>query len=79
MMGDNRDGSADSREFRFGISPGEEITDGAQLGKVGFVPYENLIGPAKILFWSYDDDFRLTNPLTWVTALRWQRLGNLVE
>jgi signal peptidase I len=81
MMGDNRDGSADSREQRLGngVGPNDEITDASQLGKVGFVPFENLIGPAKILFWSYDHTFKLTNPLTWVTALRWRRLGNLVD
>src|SRR5262249_33902985 len=28
------------------------------LDKVGFVPKENLIGPAKILFWSYGNEFR---------------------
>ena len=79
MMGDNRDGSADSREHRYGLGVDDEITSADDLEKVGFVPYENLIGPAKILFWSYDNDFKLTNPITWVTALRWSRLGNLVD
>ncbi|TDQ82534.1 signal peptidase I [Dongia mobilis] len=79
MMGDNRDASNDSRAFRVGLGTDDEITDQRDLGTVGFVPLENLIGPAKILFWSYDDNFELTNPLTWVTALRWRRLGNLVE
>jgi signal peptidase I len=81
MMGDNRDGSRDSRALAGGIwyDTGREITEAKDLDTVGFVPFENLIGPAKILFWSYGEDFQLTNPLTWVTALRWQRLGNLVE
>lgn len=81
MMGDNRDGSNDSRALPGGSCYGadREITDGKELGTVGFVPYENLIGPAKILFWSYGKDFELTNPITWVTALRWSRLANLVE
>jgi signal peptidase I len=81
MMGDNRDRSNDSR-----VGPGimtmpatQEITDPALLDPVGFVPAENLIGPAKILFWSYDDSFRGLNPITWVTALRWQRLLNLIH
>ncbi len=56
-----------------------EISDPALLEDVGFVPAQNLIGPAKILFWSYDDTFKLTNPLTWVTALRWQRLLNFID
>ena len=45
----------------------------------------NLIGPAKILFWSYvtseasEDRFKLYNPITWVTALRFERLLNVIE
>jgi signal peptidase I len=49
------------------------------LDKVGFVPKENLIGPAKILFWSYDNSFHWYNPITWVTALRFGRLLNVIE
>ncbi|MBL8708692.1 MAG: signal peptidase I [Rhodospirillaceae bacterium] len=81
MMGDNRDGSADSRALKYGVEANgdSEITDQALFDKVGFVPLENMIGPAKVLFWSYSSDFELTNPITWVTALRWRRLGNLVE
>jgi signal peptidase I len=56
-----------------------EVSDPALLDKVSFVPAQNLIGPAKILFWSYDDTFKGTNPITWVTALRWQRLLNLID
>jgi signal peptidase I len=49
------------------------------LSKVGFVPKENLIGPAKILFWSYGSSFKWYNPITWVTALRFGRLLNVIE
>jgi signal peptidase I len=81
MMGDNRDNSNDSRagSVMMGVASTEEIRDPALLSPVGFVPAENLIGPAKILFWSYDDSFRGMNPITWVTALRWQRLLNLLH
>lgn len=81
MMGDNRDSSSDSRVTNDNVpyDVNLRITDAAQLGNVGFVPAENLIGPAKILFWSYDNSLKLINPISWVTALRWRRLGDLVE
>lgn len=92
MMGDNRDGSADSRElsqakFLSNMAEfktkceGDVIDETASdcFAKVGFVPKENLIGPAKILFWSYDSSNRWYNPITWVTALRFGRLFNVIE
>ena len=44
MMGDNRDNSSDSR---FPSVPGGT--------GVGYVPFENLVGPAKVIFFSIDD------------------------
>jgi signal peptidase I len=83
MMGDNRDGSNDSRAT---TGTGEQCKTGTIdasnrdcLGVVGFVSKENLIGPAKILFWSYGESFQWYNPITWVTALRFDRLLNVIE
>jgi signal peptidase I len=68
MMGDNRDNSTDSR---------------APYGGVGYVPFENLIGRAEIIFFSaaLDDPraFRLTSPWTWPTDIRWERIFKLVR
>jgi signal peptidase I len=67
MMGDNRDNSTDSR---------------AQWG-VGFVPEENLVGRAEIIFFSADFDnpnaFRLLAPWTWPWDIRWDRFFTLVR
>ncbi|HKP24332.1 MAG TPA: signal peptidase I [Dongiaceae bacterium] len=108
MMGDNRDGSNDSRalgtfeDFMVGVDPNDskavqqaqsdfetqctnDVTNTIDesrakcLGTVGFVAKENLIGPAKILFWSYGDTFHWYNPISWVTALRFDRLLNVIE
>ncbi|MBU2531652.1 MAG: signal peptidase I [Alphaproteobacteria bacterium] len=67
MMGDNRDNSTDSR---------------AQWG-VGFVPHENFVGRAEIIFFSgaFDDPdaFRLLTPWQWPFDIRWDRFFNLVR
>lgn len=67
MMGDNRDNSTDSR---------------AQWG-VGYVPFENFVGRAEIIFFSgaFDDPdaFRLFAPWQWPWDVRWSRFFNLVR
>jgi signal peptidase I len=62
MMGDNRDDSADSR---YPVSQ-----DG-----IGFVPSENLVGRASLMFFSTDGSAELLKPWTWISAIRWERLG----
>ena len=58
MMGDNRDNSQDSRVSNF----------------VGFVPAENLIGRAELLFFSVDDSASIFKPWTWFGAVRYSRI-----
>ncbi|HMN38091.1 MAG TPA: signal peptidase I [Hyphomicrobium sp.] len=69
MMGDNRDNSSDSRD----MSP----------GGVGYVPLENFIGRAEIIFFSAKVDepgaFRWSAPWTWPFDIRWNRLLKLVR
>jgi signal peptidase I len=62
LMGDNRDDSLDSR-----FSPHE--------GGIGFVPVENLIGRATLIFWSTDGTAEYPKPWTWFTALRGDRIA----
>jgi signal peptidase I len=70
MMGDNRDNSTDSRAQspRYGV---------------GYVPYDNLVGRAEIIFFSaaVDDPsaFRLMSPWTWPMDIRWSRIFGLVR
>ena len=61
MMGDNRDNSTDSR-----VSPDE---DG-----VGYVPFENLVGKAEIIFFSIDEDHPFWAFWQWPTSIRWNRI-----
>ena len=69
MMGDNRDNSSDSRV------PGPR--------GVGFVPLENFIGRADVIFFSAavdePDAFQWWAPWTWPFDIRWSRFFNLVR
>ena len=66
MMGDNRDNSLDSRVP-------------AEAGGVGYVPFENIVGKAEILFFSVDDSIRWWEMWKWPSAIRYRRLGHTVS
>jgi signal peptidase I len=59
MMGDNRDNSEDSRFMS---------------GPVGYVPAENLIGRAEIIFFSVGDGAAAWEFWRWPWTIRWSRL-----
>lgn len=63
MMGDNRDNSTDSRV----------------LSQVGYVPYQNIIGRAEILFFSVAEGERAWQFWRWPFAVRWNRLFTTVQ
>jgi len=63
MMGDNRDNSTDSRV----------------LSQVGYVPLENLIGRAEIIFFSVEEGERAWQVWRWPWAVRWSRLFTIVR
>jgi signal peptidase I len=63
MMGDNRDNSTDSRV----------------LSQVGYVPYENLIGRAQILFFSIEEGAHAWELWAWPWSVRWGRIFSLVR
>jgi signal peptidase I len=66
MLGDNRDNSSDSRFRAVPGGPG-----------VGYVPFENLVGPASVIFFSVrtgENGFEFWN---WPWTVRWTRLFRL--
>jgi signal peptidase I len=63
MMGDNRDNSTDSRF----------------LSEVGFVPFENLVGKAKLIFFSIDNDASFLQVWRWPESVRWSRIFDVVH
>jgi signal peptidase I len=58
LMGDNRDSSQDSRALQ----------------RVGYVPFDNLIGRAEIVFFSHDGSASIWEVWKWPTAIRYGRL-----
>jgi signal peptidase I len=63
MMGDNRDNSTDSRF----------------LSEVGYVPFENLVGRAQIIFFSIGEYASFWQVWKWPTDVRWSRLLQVVH
>jgi signal peptidase I len=62
-MGDNRDNSTDSRV----------------LSQVGYVPFENLVGRAQIIFFSIGDGEAAWHIWSWPWSVRWSRLFTIVR
>ncbi|MCL9997908.1 MAG: signal peptidase I [Erythrobacter sp.] len=66
VMGDNRDSSMDSR---FPALAGEGV---------GFVSQDLLVGRAAVIVWSTDGSADWLNPVSWFSAARWDRIGNML-
>jgi len=63
MMGDNRDDSTDSRV----------------LDEVGYVPFENIVGRAEIIYFSIGDGAAAWQIWRWPGALRWSRFFKILR
>jgi len=63
MMGDNRDNSTDSRV----------------LPAVGYVPFQNIIGRAQVIFFSIGENEPIWAIWRWPYTVRWNRLFKLVR
>lgn len=65
MMGDNRDNSTDSRD--------------QSAGGVGFVPYENFVGRAEMIFFSIEEGTPPWQVWKWPSEARWGRVFQKVR
>jgi len=63
MMGDNRDNSTDSRV----------------LSQVGYVPLQNIVGKAQVIFFSIHEGERAWELWRWPWSVRWERLFHSVR
>lgn len=63
MMGDNRDNSTDSRD----------------LSSVGYVPFENFVGRAEMIFFSIDERTPAWQIWRWPADVRWNRIFTTIH
>lgn len=63
MMGDNRDNSTDSRDLQ----------------SVGYVPYDNFVGRAEVIFFSVEEGSAPWQFWKWPTDARWSRFFQVVR
>lgn len=63
MIGDNRDDSTDSRV----------------LSEVGYIPFENFVGRAEIIFFSIGNGVSAWQVWRWPANIRWNRLFTWVR
>ncbi|CAA9339568.1 MAG: Signal peptidase I [uncultured Microvirga sp.] len=63
MMGDNRDNSTDSRDE----------------ASVGFVPFENFVGRAEIIFFSIEEGATALFVWEWPWTVRWERMFSTIK
>ncbi len=63
MMGDNRDNSTDSRD----------------LANVGYVPFDNFVGRAEMIFFSIDEGTPAWQIWNWPAKVRWGRLFSTIH
>lgn len=82
-MGDDRM-SDDTREFLvpaghyFMMGDNRDNSDDSR-GNVGFVPFENFVGRAEILFFSTDGTARIWEVWKWPGSIRWSRFFDSVD
>ena len=51
----------------------------SRFSDVGFIPEENIVGRAEIIFFSTDGSAAINNPASWVSAIRGERLLKLIQ
>jgi signal peptidase I len=65
--------------YVFAMGDNRDNSLDSRVPNVGYIPINNLIGRAEIIFFSTNGDARLWEVWKWPTAIRFRRLFNLID
>ncbi len=63
----------------FAMGDNRDHSQDSRSGQVGFVPYENLVGRAGMIFFSHNNSASLAEVWKWPGAIRFGRIGDIIE
>lgn len=63
----------------FAMGDNRDSSQDSRSSQVGFVPFENLIGRAEIVFFSHDGSARFWEIWNWPTSIRFSRIFDRIE
>ena len=63
----------------FMMGDNRDNSNDSRTSLVGMVPAENLVGKAQFLFFSHNGSARIWEVWKWPLAIRYSRLGNLIN
>lgn len=78
-MADNTDEYTVPDGHYFMMGDNRDNSTDSRFPEVGFIPASHLVGRAEMIFVSVDDTITLFNPISWFTALRYDRFFTEIE
>ena len=65
--------------YYFVMGDNRDSSQDSRSAQVGFVPYENLVGRAEIVFFSHDGSARFWEFWRWPNSIRFNRILDRIE
>jgi signal peptidase I len=78
-IGDNTEVYKVPEDHFFMMGDNRDNSTDSRFSEVGFVPFENLVGRAQLIFFSIDEDASFWQIWKWPSDVRWSRILHLVR
>ena len=78
-IGDNTEVYKVPEGHYFMMGDNRDNSTDSRFSEVGFVPFENLVGRAEIIFFTIDEEASFWQIWKWPTDVRWSRILELVR